>query len=137
MLNRISIQSKKHWGYPDEWIENWTDDLLLKEEDLGRQNTFILEADRGIIGFCSVREEREFYEIYHLWILPEFIGKGFGKQLLNETLHEVVRENKKIVVEADPNAEPFYRSQGFVTFDKVESYPKGRFLPVMERAPSA
>ena len=31
-------------------------------------------------------------------------------------------------------AEAFYASQGFETFDKTESFPKGRFLPVMKKS---
>ena len=48
---------------------------------------------------------------------------------------EVVNEPKEIIVESDPNAEAFYTSQGFETFDKIESFPKGRFLPVMRLVP--
>jgi predicted GNAT family N-acyltransferase len=66
-------------------------------------------------------------------MLPEYIGMGLGKQLLAESIRAFVKEEKEIIVKADSNAEPFYRSQGFVTFDQVESFPKGRYLPVMRR----
>ncbi len=132
-LNRISITSKKHWGYPDEWIENWLDELTLTPEKFVRQNILVGELNSEIIGFCSIAEHDKEYEILHLWLLPQFIGQGYGKKILTRTMDEFVTCDKPIIVEADPNAEPFYKSLGFETFDKVESLPKGRFLPVMKK----
>jgi len=68
-----------------------------------------------------------------LWILPDHIGQGFGKALLNESLERVISANKPIIVESDPNSETFYAKQGFITFDQRESLPKGRFLPLMKK----
>lgn len=132
-LNRISVKSKAYWGYPASWIEHWLDELRLNEAKFSKQNILVVENNGKIIGFSSIVENINNYEILHLWILPEYIGKGFGKKLLEETLRTFVKSNKTIIVEADPNAEPFYKSQGFATYDKVESFPKGRFLPVMKK----
>ncbi len=132
-LNTISILSKTHWGYPAEWIENWRDELTLNREKLARQNVLLAELNGQSIGFCSISREEHNYEVLHLWVLPEYIGKGYGKKLLQVAIERFVQDDKPIIVEADPNAEGFYKSQGFVTFDKIESYPKGRFLPVMQR----
>jgi GNAT superfamily N-acetyltransferase len=133
ILNKISIASKAYWGYPDEWMEKWHDALLLSDADFDDHIIFKIEDEESIIGFCVMTEHLEAYEVLHLWILPDFIGKGYGKKLLNHTIKQVVTKNKPIIVEADPNAEAFYISQGFVTFDQVESEPKGRFLPVMRK----
>ncbi|MEL7002057.1 MAG: GNAT family N-acetyltransferase [Bacteroidota bacterium] len=132
-LNSISVKSKAYWGYPDSWMKNWSDVLTLDPAQLSEQNILVLEVESKIIGFCSIVEEVQNYEILHLWILPEYIGKGLGKKLLDQAISQFVKSNKPIVVEADPNAEIFYQRQGFVTFDKTESYPPGRFLPVMKR----
>ncbi len=132
-LNQISAESKQYWGYPDEWMENWIDELTLSEENIGDQIVIVAEIEEEIIGFCSIIDGTEYYEVIHLWVLPKYIGKGYGKQLLDKTIEESVSQNKPIIVEADPNAERFYEKQGFVTFDKVESFPKGRFLPIMKK----
>jgi len=133
-LNRISLVSKRHWGYPEEWIENWMDALTLLPENIKQQQILIGAINSEIIGFCSITENEKQYEILHLWLLPEFIGRGYGKKLLSQTLKEFINTDKPVIVEADPNAEPFYKGQGFVTFDKIESSPPGRFLPVMKKA---
>ncbi|MDW7691852.1 GNAT family N-acetyltransferase [Flammeovirgaceae bacterium SG7u.111] len=136
VLNRISVTAKKHWGYPNEWIERWLDDLTLTPTDLEEQSILVAENREGSLGFCAIKEEAEYVEINHLWILPEFIGKGFGKRLLEAALQKFSSSQKPIQVVADPNAALFYQKQGFVTFKQIESFPKGRFLPVMEKRKS-
>lgn len=134
MLNKISLQSKAYWGYPESWIAHWSDELKLDRDKFLNQNVLVVENESKILGFCSIVENSENYEILHLWMLPEHIGKGIGRNLLTETIETFVKIEKPIIVEADPNAEPFYKRQGFVTYDRVESYPKGRYLPVMKKS---
>lgn len=133
ILNRISFASKQHWGYPEEWMELWKEDLLLTERDFEVQQIYKLVLEKMIIGFCAIQELPEVYDVTNLWIEPTQIGKGFGKLLLSFCIEKVVRNDKPIIVEADPNAEAFYASQGFVTYGQKESLPKGRFLPVMKK----
>jgi ribosomal protein S18 acetylase RimI-like enzyme len=132
-LNDLCLKSKAHWGYSDDWMAMWVNDLTLNKEEFSQQNILVIEIGGELIGFSSIIESQENYEILHLWILPGYIGKGYGKKLLEKTIDRFVTVEKPIVVEADPNAKAFYRSQGFITFDKVESLPKGRFLPLMKK----
>ncbi len=137
ILNTISVQSKRHWGYPESWIERWMDDLTLDEKKLSNQNILVAKNNDQPIGFCSIVENDKNYEILHLWILPAYIGKGNGKELLQKTIGSFAKKDLPIIVEADPNAEAFYKSQGFSTYDKIESFPPGRFLPVMRKQPGS
>lgn len=132
-LNRISLVSKKYWGYPEAWIQKWGDDLRLSLRDIEELKILVALIEENIIGFCAIQEKVDHYEVLHLWLLPQFIGKGYGRTLLQQALSQFVLTTKPILVTADPNAEEFYRKQGFVKFNKTESYPKGRFLPVMKR----
>lgn len=133
ILNHISYTSKSYWGYPKEWLERWAPDLKLSSEQLDKHSVLVAETEKAIIGFCVVDEDANYYEVLHLWVLPEFIGRGYGKRLLQQALDSFTKADKPIRVEADPNAEAFYARQGFITFDQVESYPPGRFLPVMRK----
>lgn len=132
VLNKISYAAKKHWGYPEKWMNFWKEDLLLKDADFERETVKVVELSAKIIGFGSIVEKEAYYEVTHLWLLPDYIGMGFGGLLLNDML-SLALSNKPIRVVADPNAEAFYQKQGFSTFDQVESFPKGRFLPLMEK----
>ena len=132
-INIISIQSKAYWGYPDAWLERWKDDLTISKPEINELEILIIQKDNVPIGFSALFEDEQNYEIRHLWLKPDYIGKGLGKQLLHETIKEIVRKEKPIFVEADPNAEAFYERMGFKTIGFVESYPKGRFLPIMKK----
>ncbi|GAB3341290.1 GNAT family N-acetyltransferase [Marivirga atlantica] len=136
-LNTISVAAKAYWGYPEAWMQHWHDELTLTTENLINEHVLVLEVDDTIIGFSSLIENNDNYEILHLWLLPTHIGKGFGGKLLEATIEHCVNSNKEIIVEADPHAEAFYQHHGFTTFDKVESFPKGRFLPLMRRKKTA
>jgi len=131
-LNRISLASKRHWGYPEEWISMWMDDLTLVENDLSDSSVIVLEVKTIVKGFCSIKTNNDHYEVLHLWLLPELIGQGLGKALLRNSLEQVVIKDWPIIVEADPNAEAFYARQGFITYGKKESFPEGRYLPLMK-----
>ncbi|MDN3643334.1 GNAT family N-acetyltransferase [Lutimonas halocynthiae] len=131
-LNHISLASKRYWNYPEEWIRRWKDDLRISELDLIDLEIRVVTIDDQIKGFCAIREADSYYEVEHLWLRPDTIGKGLGKALLLASLESAVNKDLPILVEADPNAEVFYKKQGFVTYDKKESFPKGRYLPLMK-----
>ena len=113
-LNAISLASKRYWDYPESWIQNWKNDLTVTLQELNNHSILIAELSNEIIGFCAVSECDKYYEIEHLWILPKFIGNGYGELLLNESLRRTIKKSKKITVIADPNATTFYEKNGFV-----------------------
>ncbi len=138
-LNHISLASKQHWGYPQDWIDHWREDLKVIPAYFEEHQVIKAEVEdqgeKNIVGFCIIGETEQAYEVLHLWVDPPYIGKGYGKVLLNQALEMSMATPKDILVEADPNAEAFYQSQGFVTFDQVKSiYPEGRVLPLMRKS---
>ncbi len=130
ILNYISRASKQYWGYPDEWMERWRAALEVTEMDIKKGRVVVADHESAIVGFVKVLEGQGQYEIDHLFIHPDHIGKGYGQQLLGAVLEAC--GDKEIIVVSDPNSEGFYQKMGFVTYDQVESYPPGRYLPVMK-----
>uniref|UniRef100_UPI0040477E4A GNAT family N-acetyltransferase n=1 Tax=Roseivirga sp. TaxID=1964215 RepID=UPI0040477E4A len=131
-LNRIIWEAKIHWGYPDEWMEMWRDELTLQPSDLALQQIYVIKST-AILGLCAIKEEADHYEISHLWIDPQQMKKGLGKQLLKTSIALTALNHKPILVEADPNAEAFYQSLSFTTYGKKASQIEGRFLPLMRK----
>jgi len=133
-LSQIAWQSKSHWNYPQEWMELWRKGLTITTEIITQNDVYKLVLDNGeIIGFTVLITEKEVLWIEHLWILPEYIGHGFGKRLLQTALKKTVQSaHQTIKVVSDINAEVFYQKMGFETVSQYESVPKGRFLPVMQ-----
>lgn len=131
LLNKISWVSKQSWGYPDEWMEKWRDDLTVSADTLDTQVVNVLCIENEVKGFCAIEKGYAAHEVNHLWLHPDSMGHGWGKLLLFESLKREIEDENPILVLADPNAELFYRKMGFATFSQKESQPRGRFLPFM------
>jgi GNAT superfamily N-acetyltransferase len=73
-------------------------------------------------------------ELHDLFIEPHYIGKGYGKQLWKHAVNLARSLGfKRLLLTADPNAEPFYVRQGAVRIgEKVSPVSSARRLPVME-----
>lgn len=132
-LNPICLAAKRHWGYPEAWIQHWLPDLTLIPEQFESWRIHKIIWSQEIVGLCSIEEHAEFYEVHDLWLLPAYMGRGWGALLLQEAFTQTCKRGKPIQLDADPNAMGFYEKMGFTTVGQIESYPPGRFLPVMRR----
>jgi GNAT superfamily N-acetyltransferase len=75
------------------------------------------------------------WELGHLWVLPEYIGKGIGKQLYNHALERCEFLNiHTLKIYADPNAQTFYEKMGATKISEHHSdlFGEDRVLPIME-----
>jgi ribosomal protein S18 acetylase RimI-like enzyme len=87
------------------------------------------------VGFYTLEERNGNAWLENLWILPEYIGQGVGKQLF---LHaaELSRQRgyRRLQLEADPNAVGFYEKMGMRKIEERHSEVEGqpRVLPIME-----
>lgn len=90
--------------------------------------------DEKIIGYYSFFHESEnTLKLDNLFVLPEFIGKGFGKILMNDFFIRLKNiDVEKVVLNSEPNAEEFYKKFGFVKVGQIETSIKDRYLPIME-----
>lgn len=134
-LTQIALTSKAFWGYNDELLQSWKDDLTVTATMITEMNVYTFIFDEKIVGFYILNQPKEnTVELEFLFVLPEFIGKGIGKQLLKHVIEKAKTFMcTSITVLADPNAEDFYKSHGFTVFSQKESSVKGRFLPIMEK----
>lgn len=79
-----------------------------------RGKGFVCEIDDKIVGFSIV----DFVEnnVWALFLLPEFEGKGIGKKLHQLMLDEYFSKTKETIwlsTEANSRAEIFYKKQGW------------------------
>jgi GNAT superfamily N-acetyltransferase len=92
------------------------------------------------LGDCFVaknaaRNDENTYELDHLWVLPEYIGQGIGKQLFNHAIERCKILNISILkIESDPNAQAFYEKMGAKKIGESHSdlFSENRVLPMME-----
>jgi N-acetylglutamate synthase-like GNAT family acetyltransferase len=133
-LTEIAHAAKRHWGYPENWIEHWKDDLTITSEFIADHETFVAVAGEEIVGCCALVLSESMAELEHLWIKPEHIGAGVGRALF---LHTTERARNlglpALEISSDPNAEGFYQRLGATRTGDIQSEIEGtpRVLPRM------
>lgn len=134
ILTQITKKSKAYWGYSNEQIEIWSQFLTVSKEYIETKSVFKLVDTNVIIGYYSFFYESEnTIKLDNLFVLPEFIGKGFGKLLLDDFLIRIKNDYvEKVILNSEPNAEEFYSKFGFVKIGQIETSIKDRYLPIME-----
>jgi GNAT superfamily N-acetyltransferase len=135
-LTAIAFAAKRHWGYPEAWIQHWRAALTVAPEYVANNACFVAASDGEKIGFAAVRHEGTDAWIDHLWVMPQAMGQGIGRLLFRRCEEEARRNGAtRLVVEADPHAEGFYVRLGARTVGRLASPMDGaeRFLPVMAK----
>ncbi|KAF2083002.1 GNAT family N-acetyltransferase [Flavobacterium sharifuzzamanii] len=134
LLTEITKRSKAYWGYSEEQIEKWNNNLTVTADYIEKNNVCNLVVENQIIGYYSyLKLEENQVKLDNLFILPEYIGKGFGSYLMNDFLERMRNEKcQKIILDSEPNAEQFYQKIGFTKIGEFETSIKNRFMPIME-----
>lgn len=133
-LTEITKKSKAYWGYSEEQIEKWSNNLTITIEYIQNNDVFNLVEESKIIGYYSyLKQENNQIKLDNLFLLPKYIGKGFGVFLMNDFLQRMRNEKcQKIILDSEPNAEQFYQKIGFKKIGEFETSIKNRFMPIME-----
>jgi len=134
ILTAITKKSKAYWGYSEEQILKWSTNLTVTQDYIKENRTFKLIKENTIIGYYSyILKEEKIVKLDNLFVLPEYIGKGFGKYLMDDFLSRMREEEiEKVTLDSEPNAEKFYLKIGFKKIGEVETSIKNRFMPIME-----
>jgi len=133
-LTEITKKSKAYWGYSEKQIEKWSNNLTITADYIETNSVFNLIDETQIIGYYSyIKLENNQVELDNLFVLPEYIGKGFGTLLMKDFLERMRNEKcKRIILDSEPNAEQFYQKIGFTKIGEFETSIKNRFMPIME-----
>ena len=134
ILTKITKQSKAHWGFSTEILLEWEHLLTISRKYIEENNVTKLVKKGEVIGYYSYfKVDEKTLKLDNLFIQPSYIGTGLGKILMNHFLDQTKNLSlEKIILDAEPNAEDFYKKFGFVTVGQLESSLKDRFLPIME-----
>ena len=134
LLTSITKKSKAYWGFSEDILKEWEHLLIVSKDYIEKNKVYKLIQNDQIIGYYSYYSfDENTIKLDNIFILPEFIGKGFGKILMNDFLKNIKQlDVTKITLDAEPNAENFYKKFGFETIGKLESSIKDRYLPIME-----
>jgi GNAT superfamily N-acetyltransferase len=142
VLTDISFASKQYWNYPNEYFEIWKEELTISPAYIKSNVVYVAEVKGRVIGYISLVELQTDFRagniilnkgfcLEHIFILPEYIGKGIGSSLI-ATLKEKCKEMKitKIYIFSDPNAKGFYDKLEACYLGESPSNIEGRSVSV-------
>lgn len=140
MLTQIAHDAKRHWGYPEHWIQHWQDDLTISRDFVRANPVYVAEHKEELLGFYALVIRNEKAALDHLWVVPEHIGTGVGKELFLHAMQSAAGQNiSEVEISSDPNAEGFYQKMGAhrtgETVSEIEGQP--RTLPRLTIDPKA
>ena len=135
-LTAIAHAAKRHWGYPEPWIAAWRETLTIQSDFIASNFAFsAVDENSHAVGFYVLTTEKDGLHLDHLWVTPAAMGQGIGRTLFRHAVDQA-RElsHRSFLIEADPNAEAFYKHMGArrigINQTQVEGHP--RELPVLQ-----
>jgi GNAT superfamily N-acetyltransferase len=133
-LTEIAHAAKRHWGYPEKWIAAWREILTMRPEFIASNVAHMAMEDR-VVGFYVLTTEEDGIHLDHLLVLPTAMRRGIGRALFEHAVAAATNLGfDSIKIEADPNAEEFYKRMGATRVGTSVSRVEGtkRELPLLE-----
>ncbi len=135
ILSAIALAAKRHWGYPEQWLDAWRPNLTFDGDRVSALQVYVIESVDEIAGFYALVPGTPRWALDHLWVRPEHMGQGLGRQLVAHALARARSAGAAgLDIQADPNAEPFYRRLGGRRVGDVDAPAPGaseRRLPLL------
>ena len=103
-------------------MEQWREQLTITPNFVAANETFARSYQRQkIVAFHALLQTADVLRLEHLWVLPERIGQGIGRTLFSHAAERAACAGRRsLTIEADPNAEPFYRHMGAVRIGVID-----------------
>jgi ribosomal protein S18 acetylase RimI-like enzyme len=112
-LTTIAFAAKRHWGYPERWIETWREVLTVRPEFIRKHESYKAIAGGQVVGFYALGRKGNRADLLHMWVLPQDMGRGVGRALFLHCIERVKAMGvSEMEIESDPNAEGFYQRMG-------------------------
>jgi|WetSurMetagenome_2_1015567.scaffolds.fasta_scaffold466785_2 ribosomal protein S18 acetylase RimI-like enzyme len=135
LLTQIALSAKRHWGYPEHWIELWRPQLTFDAQYFEGNESWAAIVAGQPVAFYTLLDQEGVAWLENLWVAPEYMGLGAGRALFHHALRlSRLRGFNLFQLEADPNAVGFYEKMGMhkIAERKYELDGRPRILPIME-----
>ena len=133
-ISALALRSKSHWGYNEDQLSVFRDELTLEPQDIVPRRTHVVEEAGRLLGFYTLTpQSRSKVELEHLFVEPSELHRGFGAALFRHACR-VAREEGYVVlaIQSDPNAAEFYDRLGANRLREIPSSIPGRSIPYYE-----
>lgn len=126
-LTTIALEAKRYWGYPEHWIKHWESDLTISPDFIRDNHVYVAEENDEIKGFYALCVSGEKAELEHMWVTPERIGTGIGKELFLDAMERAASLDVSAVeISSDPNAAGFYKRMGARQIGEIDASLDGQ-----------
>lgn len=127
----LCLRSKAYWGYDAAFMAACRDELTVGKDDLARDRAAAAFAGKEMAGVVQVSMGDDGCSLEKVFVDPAHMGRGIGRLLFAWALeHAEDLGAGALIVEADPDAVPFYERMGCVAAGSVPSGSiPGRRLP--------
>ena len=136
LLTDLAIRSKAAWGYESGMTNAFRDELTVDPDSIAPWHIHVAAQDDAILGFyaLSVQANGATGEIELMFVDPGRMRQGIGRALWRHMIGTAQSLGlTKILIDADPYAEPFYRAMGARRTGEAPSVSiPGRMLPRLE-----
>ena len=136
LLTDLAIRSKAAWGYESGMTDAFRDELTVDPGSIAPWHIHVAAQGDEILGFyaLSVQANGVTGEIELMFVDPGWMRQGIGGALWRHLIGTAQSIGlTKILIDADPYAEPFYRAMGARPTGKAPSVSiPGRMLPRLE-----
>lgn len=137
-ITELVMRSKAHWGYDQAFMAACRDELTVTAEQVAGGMAWVAVSDPPgtLVGFCQVTGAPPEGELSMLFVDPGHMGRGVGRALLEWASTAAGAAGFAILMlDSDPDAEPFYRRMGAELVGRSPSGSiSGRMLPRMRLA---
>jgi GNAT superfamily N-acetyltransferase len=134
-LSQIALAAKRHWGYPEHWIQLWKPQLTFDADYFKVNESWAADLNGHPVAFYTLLDKNGMAWLDNLWVMPEYMSQGIGRSLFQHSMKLARLRGYKIYrLEADPNAAGFYEKMGMhkIAERKYELDGQPRILPLME-----
>jgi GNAT superfamily N-acetyltransferase len=137
-LTELALAGKRHWGYPESWLESWRGLLTITPDYLAANVVHCAEDETGrVVGFYALQRDGGDLRLEDLFLAPSVIGRGLGRQLFEHAVGSArALGATELLIESDPNAEGFYLRMGAERIGQRVSRLTGteRIVPLLRYA---
>jgi hypothetical protein len=67
-LTDIAFAAKRHWNYPQNWIDSWRDAMTVQPEFIASHETYAVLVDGRIVGFYALVEKGDKLDLVYVGI---------------------------------------------------------------------
>jgi GNAT superfamily N-acetyltransferase len=112
-LSELCIRSKAVWGYDAAFMEACRAELSFAPADLVSSRIAVAAHGHSVLGVAQVRVTGRDADLAKLFVEPAALRGGVGRALFAWALDAArAMGAERMVIEADPDAVPFYRRLG-------------------------